>query len=258
MEAGTTPALIELRGVTHRYPDGTEALHGIDLTVAEGRSLALLGPNGAGKSTLLLHLNGILRPTSGSVSVDGAEVTPATVREVRQKVGLVFQDPDDQLFMTTLYEDVAFGPLNGGVAPAEVDRLVHEALHEVGLADAASRPGHHLSFGQRKRAALATVLVMEPRVLVLDEPTANLDPRSRRQMVSLLASLGATALVATHDMDVAWELCADAAVIDDGMIVASGPKERILTDAALLEAHGLEMPWAVRAALADPPVTIVP
>lgn len=258
MEARNRHGLIELHGVTHRYPDGTEALRGIDLTVAEGRSLALLGPNGAGKSTLLLHLNGILRPTTGSVRVDGAEVTSATVREVRRKVGLVFQDPDDQLFMTTLYEDVAFGPLNGGAAPDEVDRLVHTALHEVGLADAASRPGHHLSFGQRKRAALATVLVMEPRVLVLDEPTANLDPRSRWQMVALLASLGTTALVATHDMDVAWELCTDAAVIDDGTIVAAGPKERILTDAALLEAHGLEMPWAVRTGAADAPATIAP
>jgi len=256
MEAEVARNVIELDGVTHRYPDGTEALRGIELAVAEGRSLALLGPNGAGKSTLLLHLNGILRPTTGSVRVDGAEVTPATLRAVRENVGLVFQDPDDQLFMTTLYEDVAFGPLNSGVAPDEVDRLVHEALHEVGLADAASRPGHHLSFGQRKRAALATVLVMSPRVLVLDEPTANLDPRSRRQMIALLASLGTTALVATHDMDVAWELCTDAAVIDGGVIVASGPREAILTDAALLEAHGLEVPWAVRAGSQGAPATI--
>jgi cobalt/nickel transport system ATP-binding protein len=246
MDHHATDPVIELEGVRYRYPDGTEALRGIDLTVREGRSLALLGPNGAGKSTLLLHLNGILHPEAGSVRLDGTEVGPSTVKAVRRAVGLVFQDPDDQLFMTTLYEDVAFGPLNGGLSHAEVDERVHRALHQVGLADAASRPGHHLSFGQRKRAALATVLVMEPRVLVLDEPTANLDPRSKRQMVRLLASLGTTALVATHDMDVAWELCADAAVIDDGMIVASGPREEILTDATLLEAHGLEVPWAVR------------
>jgi cobalt/nickel transport system ATP-binding protein len=238
--------LVELEGVRYRYPDGTEALRGIDLTVREGRSLALLGPNGAGKSTLLLHLKGILQPAEGSVRLDGTEVTPATVKAARHTVGLVFQDPDDQLFMTTLYEDVAFGPLNSGLGHAEVDDRVHHALHQVGLADAASRPGHHLSYGQRKRAALATVLVMEPRVLVLDEPTANLDPRSKRQMVRLLASLGTTALVATHDMDVAWELCADAAVIAGGTIVACGPREEILTDAGLLEAHGLEVPWAVR------------
>jgi cobalt/nickel transport system ATP-binding protein len=246
MDEKAAPAVIELEGVRHRYPDGTEALRGIDLTVSEGRSLALLGPNGAGKSTLLLHLNGILRPSEGSVRLDGVEVTSATVRDVREQVGLVFQDPDDQLFMTTVYEDVAFGPLNQRRTPAEVDELVHRALHDVGLADAASRPGHHLSFGQRKRAALATVLAMAPRVLVLDEPTANLDPRSRRQMLALLASLGTTALIATHDMDVAWELCADAAVIDDGVIVAYGPRETILTDEELLERHGLDLPWAVR------------
>ncbi|MRS12023.1 MAG: ABC transporter ATP-binding protein [Actinobacteria bacterium] len=213
----------------------------------EGKSLALLGPNGAGKSTLLLHLNGILRPSSGSVRVSGREVADDTVRDVRRDVGLVFQDPDDQLFMTTLYEDVAFGPRNMGMSAAETDELVHRALHDVGLEDAASRPGHHLSFGQRKRAALATVLVMRPKLLVLDEPTANLDPRARRHMVALLQSLGTTALMATHDMDIAWELCSDAAVLDGGRIVAVGAREDILTDEALLHAHGLELPWAVRA-----------
>ncbi|MBN1193297.1 MAG: ATP-binding cassette domain-containing protein [Coriobacteriia bacterium] len=242
--------LIELTRVSYRYPDGTEALRQVGLAVREGRSLALLGPNGAGKSTLLLHLNGILRATEGSVSVHGRQVTDATVREVRRDVGLVFQDPDDQLFMTTLYEDIAFGPLNMGMPHHEVDSRVHEALHEIGLAEAASRPGHHLSFGQRKRAALATVLVMEPRILVLDEPTANLDPRSRRQMIELVKSLGTTALIATHDMDVAWELCADAAVLDAGMVIASGSREDILTDEALLHEHGLELPWAVRTARA--------
>ena len=245
MDQTTEAAMIELDGVRHRYPDGTEALRGVDLTVREGRSLALLGPNGSGKSTLLLHLNGILKPSAGSVRLDGTEVTPATVREVRERVGLVFQDPDDQLFMTTIYEDVAFGPLNQRREPAEIDALVHRALHDVGLADSASRPGHHLSFGQRKRAALATVLVMAPRVLVLDEPTANLDPRSKRQMVALLGALETTSLIATHDMDVAWELCADAAIIDEGVIVACGPRETILADAALLEEHGLALPSAV-------------
>ena len=246
MNETTTSPLIELSGVGYRYPDGTEALGGVDLVVHQGRSLALLGPNGAGKSTLLLHLNGILRATSGSVRVGGRTVDDATVRDVRMDVGLVFQDPDDQLFMTTLYEDVAFGPLNMGLGAEETAGRVHRALHEVGLADAASRPGHHLSFGQRKRAALATVMVMEPRVLVLDEPTANLDPRSRRQMIELLQSAGTTALIATHDMDVAWELCDDAAVLDAGTIVAQGTREDILTDEALLRDHGLELPWAVR------------
>lgn len=246
-EMRPTP-LLELEGVSYRYPDGTEALHDVSLAVPDRRSLALLGPNGAGKSTLLLHLNGILRASTGVVRVDGRDVCDATVAQIRRDVGLVFQDPDDQLFMTTLYEDVAFGPLNLGIPPAEADARVHAALHAVGLADAASRPGHHLSFGQRKRAALATVLVMEPRLLVLDEPTANLDPRSRRQMVDLLRSLGTPALVATHDMDVAWELCDDAAVLDGGTIVARGAREEILTDASLLTSHGLELPWAVKGA----------
>lgn len=245
MSENTVP-LIELRAVSYRYPDGTEALREVDFMVQEGRSCALLGPNGAGKSTLILHLNGILKPTSGAVLLDGAVVGDGDIAAVRRDVGLVFQDPDDQLFMTTLYEDVAFGPLNLGLSAAEVDERVHRALHLVGLPDAASRPGHHLSFGQRKRAALATVLVMEPRVLVLDEPTANLDPRSRKRLLALLGTLDTTALIATHDMDVAWQLCADAAIIDDGRIVASGPKEQILTDAELLDAHGLELPWAVR------------
>lgn len=245
--------LIELAGVRYRYPDGTDALRGVDLTVQRGRSLALLGPNGAGKSTLLLHLNGILRADAGTVRVNGRTLDDDTVREIRGEIGLVFQDPDDQLFMTTLYEDVAFGPLNMGISPEETDHRVHRALHEVGLADAASRPGHHLSFGQRKRAALATVLVMQPAALVLDEPTANLDPRSRHQMLGLLRSLGTTALVATHDMDVAWELCSEAAVLDQGTIVAYGPREEILTDEALLHAHGLELPWAVRACVAERP-----
>lgn len=233
---------LELRDVTHRYPDGTEAVHAVSLTVAPGERVALLGPNGAGKSTLILHLNGVLRPSSGSVTVGGVELSDATVREIRGKVGLVFQDPDDQLFMTTVYDDVAFGPLNMGLARAEVDRRVHDALHAVGLADVATRAGQHLSFGQRKRIALATVLSMDPSVLVLDEPTSNLDPRARRQMVALLQELPATLVVATHDMDLAASLCGRAVIVDSGRIAADGPAEEILADAALLDAHGLEPP----------------
>jgi len=245
---GGDGTLLSLIGVTHRYPDGTEALRGADLVMREARSLALLGPNGAGKSTLLLHINGVLEPSEGTVTVAGTPVTTATVREIRTRVGLVFQDPDDQLFMTTLYEDIAFGPMNAGLSEADVDDRVHHAAHAVGLADELSRPAHHLSFGQRKRAALATVLAMEPALLVLDEPTSNLDPRSRRSMLTLLRSLGTPALVATHDMDVAWELCDDAAVLDGGRVVAAGTRGEILADAALLEVHGLELPHALRAA----------
>jgi cobalt transport protein ATP-binding subunit len=233
---------IRLEGISYRYPDGTPALAGVDLSIDEGESVALLGPNGAGKSTLLLHLNGILRPTSGRVTVGGVEIDDSTVREVRGRVGMVFQDPDDQLFMTTLGDDVAFGPLNMGLSREEADRRVHEALHAVGLADETSRPAQHLSFGQRKRAAIATVLAMGPSVLVLDEPTSNLDPRARREMIALLSSLTATKIVATHDMDLALRLCGRAVIVDGGTIVADGPAAELMANVALLETHGLERP----------------
>lgn len=236
--------VLELHDVRYRYPDGTAALDGVDLRVEDGESLALLGPNGAGKSTLLLHLNGVLRPTGGTVAVEGVPLSDETVRAIRARVGLVFQDPDDQLFMTTLYDDVAFGPLNAGLSRDEVDESVHRALHAVGLAEAASRPAQHLSFGQRKRAALATVLSMAPPVLVLDEPTSNLDPRARREMIALLRSLPATKVLATHDMALAAELCGRAIVIDAGRVVADGSMDEIMADSALLEAHGLESPTA--------------
>jgi cobalt/nickel transport system ATP-binding protein len=239
----STP-VFELRGVRHRYPDGTLALDGIDLTVEEGETVALLGPNGAGKSTLLLHLNGVLRASEGTVRVEGMEIGDETVRSVRARVGMVFQDPDDQLFMTTLYDDVAFGPLNMGLPRDEVDERVHRALHAVGLAEAASRPAQHLSFGQRKRAALATVLSMEPPVLVLDEPTSNLDPRARRELASLLRSLTATKLLATHDMGLAASLCARGVVVDAGRVATDRAMGDLMADAALLDEHGLEGPTA--------------
>lgn len=237
---------VRLQEVTYAYPDGTPALSGVSLAIAPGERVALLGPNGAGKSTLMLHLNGILRPKSGSISVSDTALTDASIADVRRRVGLVFQDPDDQLFMTTVYDDVAFGPMNAGCDDAETDHRVHEALHAVGLAEVASKSGHHLSFGQRKRIALATVLAMRPDVLVLDEPTSNLDPRARRHMLELLGTLSSTMLVATHDMDLAWELCDRAVVLDGGTIAAEGSRDDILTDAALLEEHGLELPWVVR------------
>lgn len=240
------PALV-VTGLHYEYPDGSRALAGVDLRVDAGERVALLGPNGAGKSTLMLHVNGVLMPQEGTVSVTGLELTDSTVREIRARVGLVFQDPDDQLFMTTVYDDVAFGPLNMGLARDETNERVHEALHAVGMADAASKPGTHLSFGQKKRVALATVLSMRPDVLVLDEPTSNLDPRARRHMIELLRELDATLLVATHDMDLAWELCDRAVVLDGGRIVANGPTRETLSDEHLLLDHGLELPVAVRA-----------
>ncbi|PKQ20233.1 MAG: cobalt ABC transporter ATP-binding protein [Actinobacteria bacterium HGW-Actinobacteria-6] len=238
--------ILEFASTRYAYPDGTEALLGIDLRINAGERVALLGPNGAGKSTLMLHTNGILRASAGSVAVSGTPITDATVREVRTNVGLVFQDPDDQLFMTTVFDDVAFGPLNMGLTREEAGDRVHDALHAVGLAAEASKSGQHLSFGQRKRVALATVISMRPELLVLDEPTSNLDPRARTHMIELLSALDSTMLVATHDMDLAWTLCDRAIVLDGGVIVADGPREDVLADEALLGEHGLELPWAVR------------
>lgn len=245
MHEHSTPVL-EFSETRYAYPDGTEALRGIDLAVAQGERVALLGPNGAGKSTLMLHANGVLRASSGSVSVAGVAITDATVRSARARVGLVFQDPDDQLFMTTVYDDVAFGPRNMRLDKTETEARVHDALHAVGLADVASKAGQHLSFGQKKRVALATVLSMRPDVLVLDEPTSNLDPRARRQMIELLSKLDVTMLVATHDMDLAWALCDRAVVLDDGRVAAAGTRDAVLADEDLLARHGLELPWSVR------------
>lgn len=252
----TDRAIVDVRGLAYSYPDGTRALGGVDLAVLPLERVALLGPNGAGKSTLMLHLDGILRGSEGAVFVGGVRLEDSTVRDVRARVGLVFQDPDDQLFMTTVYDDVAFGPLNLGLDRDEVDSRVHAALHAVGLAEVASKPGQHLSFGQKKRVALATVLSMRPEILVLDEPTSNLDPRSKRRMTELLADLEATMLVATHDMDLAWELCDRAIIMDEGRIVADGPADVVMRDGDLLGAHGLELPASARGAERSPGGTI--
>lgn len=232
-------AAVETRGLRHVYPDGTVALDGVDLLIAQGERVALLGPNGAGKSTLVLHLNGILRASEGEVLIAGEQVSDATVSRVRAAVGLVFQDPDDQLFMTTAYDDVAFGPLNMALPTEEVDRRVHAALDAVGLAESASRPAQHLSFGQRKRVAVATVLSMSPSIYVLDEPTSNLDPRSRRAMVEVLDSLDSTLLLATHDLAVARALCDRAIVMDGGKIETDLSMTVLLDDSELQRRLGL-------------------
>jgi cobalt/nickel transport system ATP-binding protein len=236
------PALA-VEGVAYAYPDGHPALHRVDLTVAPGERVALLGPNGAGKTTLILHLNGILQPTAGQVSVGGLPVAKANLKEIRRRVGVVFQDPDDQLFMPTVRDDVAFGPANLGVQGEALDKTVAEALDAVGMADAADRPPHHLSFGQRRRVALATVLAMDPQVLVLDEPTSNLDPAARRDLADILVALPVTAIIATHDLPYALELCPRTVILDAGIIVADGSTADILADGDLLAAHRLELPF---------------
>ena len=229
--------------MSYRYPDGCQALRDVDLDVGHGERVAVLGPNGAGKSTLVLHLNGILVPQAGSVEIDGLPVVDGNLAEVRRRVGLVFQDPDDQLFMPTVRQDVAFGPANMGLRGEALDQRVHEALTATSMADLADRPPHHLSLGQRRRVAVSTVLAMHPTVLVLDEPSSNLDPQARREFAELVRELALTTLVVTHDLLYALELCSRAVVLNDGRIVADGPVEDVLGDDDLLAANRLELPY---------------
>ena len=238
----STPVL-DVRGLAYAYPDGHQALYGIDLHVHAGERVALLGPNGAGKTTLVLHLNGILDAGAGSVSVSGLPVAKQHLQEIRRRVGVVFQDPDDQLFMPTVRDDVAFGPSNLGIRGAALQQRVMEALDKVGMADYADRPPHHLSFGQRRRVAVATVLAMEPEILVLDEPSSNLDPASRRELADILRDLDVTVLMVTHDLPYAFELCPRSVVLSDGVIVADGSTYDVLTDDALMSEHRLELPF---------------
>jgi len=234
-------AVVELTDVRYTYPTGTEALRGVTLALAPGERVAVVGPNGAGKSTLVLALGGFV-PAEGTIRVAGHTLTPATVRDVRRHLGLVFQNADDQLFMPRLSEDVAFGPATMGLDREEVERRVREALAAVGLEGMEERAPYHLSVGEKRRAALATVLAMRPQVLVLDEPSADLDPRGRRRLIGLLRGLEGTLLVVTHDLDLAVETCGRTVVLDGGRVVADGPTARLLSDAALTEAHGLEVP----------------
>jgi energy-coupling factor transporter ATP-binding protein EcfA2 len=258
-------AAVRVCGVGYRYPDGKDALLGVDLLIQEGESVALVGPNGAGKSTLLLHLNGLLpgkaRATlghshfggsdgrngrAGRVWIGGVEVNDAHAPEVRRRAGLVFQDPDDQLFCNTVLDDVAFGPLNQGLSSTESRRISLECLARVDLAAEAERPPHHLSYGERKRVCLAGVLACRPSLLLLDEPTANLDPRARRRLIQLIASLDCTKLIASHDLEMVLELCPRTIVLDAGRLVADGPSRTVLGDRELMEAHGLEEPLSLR------------
>jgi cobalt/nickel transport system ATP-binding protein len=237
---------LELNQVAYAYPDGHQALFGVDLVVSKGEKVALLGPNGAGKTTLVLHLNGILMPGHGTVKVSGLTVEKSTLKEIRSKVGIVFQDPDDQLFMPTVRDDVAFGPSNMGITGDNLEHLVVEALTQVGMEQFIDRAPQHLSFGQRRRVAIATVLAMKPEILVLDEPSSNLDPAARREIAEILGSLDITMVMVTHDLPYALELCPRSVILSKGSIVADKPTYELLADSELIKQHRLELPFGFR------------
>ena len=237
-----TPSLL-IKDLAFAYPDGNQALYGVNLTIERGERVALLGPNGAGKTTLVMHMNGIHPAQHGIVEVAGQRIDTTNkdaLRQIRSKVGIVFQDPDDQLFMPTVREDVAFGPYNMGLRDSELDRVVEDALSAVGMREYIDRPPHHLSFGQRRRVAVATVLAMRPEILVLDEPSSNLDPASRRELAEILRSLQITLLMVTHDLPYALALCERSVILSGCVIAADGQTSQILDDAALMKQHRLE------------------
>jgi cobalt/nickel transport system ATP-binding protein len=238
--------LLEFKDVRFQYPDGTEALKGVSFLITHGESVGIVGANGAGKSTLLLHMNGHLLPTSGGVTVGEVPLRKETRPEIRRKVGVVFQNPDDQLFMPTVFDDVAFGPLNLGLPPDRVRERVHAALRQVGALELVDKPPHHLSGGQKSAVAIATVIAMEPDILVMDEPAASLDPKSRRSVIGLLNSFAHSKIVASHDLDLILDVCARCLVIRDGAIVADGPAPEILSDATLLAENNLELPLTLQ------------
>ena len=236
---------LEISGLAYAYPDGNQALFGVDFSVNQGERVALLGPNGAGKTTLVLHLNGIIPTMQGQVRVAGEVVdskNAESIKSIRHKVGIVFQDPDDQLFMPTVGQDVAFGPYNAGLRGLELERAVKEALELVGMSEFIDRPPHHLSFGQRRRVAVATVLAMKPEILVMDEPSSNLDPAARRELAEIITSLNITLLMVTHDLPFAYELCQRAVILSAGVVAADDEISRVLSNKQLLTANRLELP----------------
>ncbi len=245
---GPPPPSLEVHNLAYSYPDGHQALYGVDLRIERGERVALLGPNGAGKTTLVMHLNGILSAGRGDVHVAGMRVDPtdrATLQEVRRLVGIVFQDPDDQLFMPSVREDVAFGPAAIGLRGAELEQRVWHALDLVGMTRFAERPPHHLSYGQRRRVAVATVLSMRPEILVLDEPSSNLDPVSRAELADIVRSLDVTILMVTHDLLYALEVCPRSLVMAEGVVVADGSTRDLLGDSALMTRYRLALPYGV-------------
>lgn len=238
--------IVEVKDLGHVYPDGTTGIRGISLRMIHGESVAVIGPNGAGKSTLLHHLNGFLVPTSGSVEIGHVPLTRQTLPKIRRTLGMIFQDPDDQLFMPTVYDDVAFGPSNMGLPADEVKRRTIDALCRMGVEHLRDKPPYRLSAGEKRRAAIATVLSMMPDILVLDEPTTGLDPYARRQLISILKEFTHTKIIATHDLDLVADTCERTIVLHDGSVKADGPTLEIFKNDALLRECHLERPFSMQ------------
>jgi len=239
-----TQKIIEIRNLYFSYPDGKEALNNISFNVFERESLGIVGPNGAGKSTLFLHLNGLLRG-KGSIKICGLDMQDSNLLAIRKKVGLVFQNPDNQLFMPTVFDDVAFGPINLRLSKEEVTATVTEALKEVNMLEVAKRAAHHLSFGEKKKITIATVTAMKPEILVLDEPSSNLDPKGRRDLIKYIKNIKTTKVIATHDLDLVGDVCDRIILLDNGRLITQGSVLDILCDKRLLETHGLEVPLSL-------------
>ena len=238
--------IIEVHDLHFTYPDGTVGLDGVSFRISHGESVALVGENGAGKSTLLLHLNGYLSAAQGTVRIGDALVSKISLPIVRRTVGMVFQNPDDQLFMPTVFDDVAFGPLNLGFSHDEVERKVTEALKTVGVEHLRKRPPYKLSQGEKRAVSIATVLAMSPDILVMDEPTSSLDPQSRRRLIGLLKTFRHSKMIATHDLDMAMDLCERTIVLHKGRIAADGLTKKLLQDESLLQGCGLEKPLSMQ------------
>jgi len=234
--------IVEVKDLHFTYPDGTQALRGVSLRILHGESLAIVGANGAGKSTLLCHLNGCLAPKTGTIRIGDFPLTRKTLQQVRRTVGMIFQDPNDQLFMPLVREDVAFGPLNLGLPPEEVEERVARALATVGAEHLRDRPSHKLSAGEKRSVSIASVLAMDPSILVMDEPSSHLDPKARRQLIGLLKTFEHTKIIASHDLDLVLDLCERTVVLRDGLVVADGQTTEILRNDELLVASRLERP----------------
>ena len=234
---------LKINNLSYTYPDGHKALNDINFSIDQGESICVLGPNGAGKTTLILHLNGILGNLTGEIEVDGLKYTPENIAEIRKTVGVVFQDPDDQLFMPTVLEDVMFGPKNFGYSNEESETNAVEALKMVGMENFQDRPPHHLSFGQKRKVAIATVLASKPKLLVLDEPASNLDPASRRDLIDILIKLDISIILVTHDLPMALEICERSLVLNEGIIKEDSLTKDILQNKQLMKENRLELPY---------------